>query len=380
MMEVNMSRQTDQDWRAQVLAMAEGATGFQPAPLVTTVAPTPLPGGVHTVPSFDVIERLPEERKDLLRKLRQHRSDKYALTVPSEDVRQQSMRKIEAANTLKRLVAHPSENGFGLPETDRRVDEATKALEKETADHKRLQELQEVRSAAWQAAGAALQNVEDWLRHNVPSNCRIEAVETEAKLLKGENLLDGVARFQRRGRELKAVIHAIRSACFPKDYCKRRALEMVEALEQRGAISVSRLVELDGDIEFPSLQQRAMVHNATPGAVAYHEAVDVAALLAFLVKPTVISALDRLIDDEADDESALTHEQRQQRESEAQADLLDIERQEAELTWQAMSQNLPVEFRPDCDPRAILQIQLITTPRADALPATSPGHSWPWSR
>ena len=54
-------------------------------------------------------------------------------------------------------------------------------------------------------------------------------------------------------------------------------------------------------------------------------------------------------------------------------DLLDIERQEAALTWSAMEQGLPIEFRSDLSPLALLGLKLITTPRADALPETSPG-------
>jgi hypothetical protein len=96
------------------------------------------------------------------------------------------------------------------------------------------------------------------------------------------------------------------------------------------------------------------------------------ALVAWLDRDTLIKRLDAEIDTEADDGSALTHEQRQQREATVMADLLDIERQEAALTWSVMEQGLPVEFRPDISPIAILQVQLITIPRADALPPSSP--------
>jgi hypothetical protein len=44
-----------------------------------------------------------------------------------------------------------------------------------------------------------------------------------------------------------------------------------------------------------------------------------------------------------------------------------------------MEQSLPVEFG-NINPLAILQVRLVTTPRADALPETSPGLSWPWRR
>jgi hypothetical protein len=105
------------------------------------------------------------------------------------------------------------------------------------------------------------------------------------------------------------------------------------------------------------------------------------ALVAWLHRDLLIKRLDTEIDAESDDDAgALSHEQRQQAEAETMGDLLIAERQEAELVWQAQAQGLPVEHRTDCSPLAILQVQLITTPRADALPETSPGYSWPMQR
>jgi hypothetical protein len=62
------------------------------------------------------------------------------------------------------------------------------------------------------------------------------------------------------------------------------------------------------------------------------------------------------------------------------ADLLSVERDEAALTWSAMEQRLPIEFRPDISPLALLGLKLVTAPRADAFPETSPGLSWPMRR
>jgi hypothetical protein len=108
----------------------------------------------------------------------------------------------------------------------------------------------------------------------------------------------------------------------------------------------------------------------------WREAIDVAGLFACLLKPAMISFLDTMVDAAQDDAAALTHAQRQQREAEAQADLLDSERQEAALTWSAIEQNLPVEFRPDINPIALLGLRLITTARTTEMPETSQGHSW----
>jgi hypothetical protein len=103
---------------------------------------------------------------------------------------------------------------------------------------------------------------------------------------------------------------------------------------------------------------------------------DTVALIAWLHKDALIAALDREIDAEGDDAAALTHEQREQRESEVLSDLLSVERDEAALTWSAIEDGLPCEFRADCSPLAILQIRLVTTARATELPGTTPGLSW----
>ena len=148
----------------------------------------------------------------------------------------------------------------------------------------------------------------------------------------------------------------------------------------QGAPSVSALVEHDGKIEFQARSIRSEARGAEQRALAFAEVPDTLALVAWLHKDALIAALDREIATEADDGAALTHEQRQQAESEVMGDLLDIERQEASLTWSAIEQDLPCEFRADCSPIAILGLRLVTTPRADALPETSPGLLWPMRR
>ena len=204
---------SDQNWREHVMnnvlprmeSTGPAATGLEPGPVIEAAAPMPIGAAVHTAPSFDPIDRLPEDRKDLLRKIRQHSDDGHAIIPPGEDVRELSMRKIDAANELKRLVSHPQDWGKNLPPDHPSVVQAQRTLDKATDEFERLKQLQEVRTAAWQAAARAKTNCEDLLRFGVPGNCTLEAVEIEPpKLLKGESLMDGILRLQRRGREVNA--------------------------------------------------------------------------------------------------------------------------------------------------------------------------------
>ena len=114
------------------------------------------------------------------------------------------------------------------------------------------------------------------------------------------------------------------------------------------------LVERDHEIEWNTQQLRAEVYNA-PGAVGFVEVSDTLALLAWINRDALLKKLDALIDSEADDKSALSHEARQKAEAEVAQDLLACERDEAALVFKAQAQGLPVEHRKDCSPLAILQ-------------------------
>ncbi|WP_338833549.1 hypothetical protein [Bradyrhizobium septentrionale] len=368
------------DWREQVINMAQQAAGFTPAPTTTVTAQPPFSAGVHLQPQFDVIERLPPAAADKLRALRQRSDDQHAIIPAGEDVRLANMARVEAAAALSRLTNHPQEFGFNLKPDDPRVIAAQRHLDKMTADAKRLTELQESRVTAWRAASTALAACEDFLRHGAPGNCKLEAVEVEPpKLNKGETVIEAIERYRRRGRELRADQHRIRSAPYPSAYAKQRMRAQVEALAMQGAPSVSSLIELDGKIEFQTQRLTSEVH-AERRSLAFTDAPDATALVAWLHKDALIAALDREIASEADDKAALSHEARQKAEAETMADLLSVERDESWFVWQAQAQGLPIEHRADISPLAILQVQLITTPRADASPETSPGLSWPMRR
>jgi hypothetical protein len=266
--------------------MPEPLSGLIPGPTAITTTQAPFTVGAPTVPAFDVIEVLPLAAADRLRKLRDRSRDAHALIPPHGEIQEAIAEQREAERVLQKLIDHPSKRGHKLPQDDRRVVEATKTLERAAADLRRLNERAEARSQAWRAASGALAATESWLRFGRPPGTTLEAVAAvePPKLLKGESLVDAVERLRRRGRELRANLNCVNSAPFPSSYAKQRAREQVEAFAQRGAISVSRLIEVDGDIEFPTLQMRATVHNATPGAIAFHEAIDVAGVIAYLQK------------------------------------------------------------------------------------------------
>jgi hypothetical protein len=224
-----------------------------------------------------------------------------------------------------------------------------------------------------------LTNVEEFLKSGRPGGTTLEAVETEPpKLAKGETVIDAIERLRRRGRELQADLHRIRSAPYPSAHAKRKMREQVEVWAQRGAANVAGLVEHgDGKIEFQREMLRVQMHNIpkAPAAIGYAEAIDAVAVIAWLAPDLLIRRLDAEIDSEADDKSSLSHEDRQRRESEVLLDILANDRDESFFVWQAQSQNLPVEHRSDCSPLAILQCRLVTAPPR-AVPASTWQHSY----
>ena len=352
----------------------EPITALTPGPTQTIVAPLTLPSPYPSAPTWDVIELLPVGTpQERLRLLRQHSRDLHAITVPHADVQAAAAARTNAENTLKRLLAPAAEGGFKLHEGDSRVIVAERALEKAEAEFRRLQERQQSRAASWQSASAALAACEDWLKNGRPSGVVLEAVEVDVpKPAKGESLLDQIENHRRRARELKAAKHTIESAPFPSSFAKQRAREMVEQLVARGAPDVSLLVEMDRAIEWPTMRVQSEVFNAQPGAVGFAEMPDVVGLFAWLHRDALVAALDREIVEASDDKAALTHEQRQLRTDELQRDLLAVERTEAALVWRAVAEQLPVWFRADISPLAVLGIELRTVPRAIDGPTTSP--------
>jgi len=124
------------------------------------------------------------------------------------------MARIDAENALRKRTNHPQEFGDGLAPDHPLAIAAQRTLDRATEDFERIKQRAETKTAAWQAASGALANAETWLKRGRPGGCTLEAVEIEPpKLNKNDVLLDAVPRLQRRGRELKAHIHRVRSAC-----------------------------------------------------------------------------------------------------------------------------------------------------------------------
>ena len=97
----------------------------------------------------------------------------------------------------------------------------------------------------------------------------------------------------------------------------------------QGAPDVSDLIEHDRKIVGPMQRLQSQVYNTGAPSLAFAEIDAATLLLVWLHSEAIIKRLAAEIDTEADDEAALSHETRQQREAEVQGDLLGVERDEA---------------------------------------------------
>jgi hypothetical protein len=126
-----------------------------------------------------------------------------------------------------------------------------------------LNELIETRSETWGAASQTLSGVETWLRDGRPHGTTLLDYDgPEPKLAKGESLTDAIERLRRRGRELKADLHRIRSAPYPSAHVRAKIKQEVEALATRGKPIVSDAVEHDRGLVWPTQALQGTIINA----------------------------------------------------------------------------------------------------------------------
>jgi hypothetical protein len=85
--------------------------------------------------------------------------------------------------------------------------------------------------------------------------------------------------------------------------------------------------------------------------------------------------IDASFDEIADDKNALDEKTRAEKEAQIIADTLEIHRRICALIWHAeMQQAEIIDCAADTPPEAVLGVRLVTAPRANPSPGTSPEH------
>jgi hypothetical protein len=324
----------------------------------------PLPGMMPMMQIGDPIETtLPSVAVEKSRKQELKSDEAHVLLRATIEAQQETRTEIQRRQArIKRLTQHPHEGGFGLAEDDPRVVDEKNRLDRKLDEQRRLNAVCETRAATWKSTAELVRNIEQAVAAR-PGGYVAKMVSLEAPpLKKGETIFDAVEGRRRRGRELQADLHRIRSSPWPSALAKQRMRERIGQLAESGRPFVECAVEHNEPIPFPAQNHQVRILNGDPSLIGFAELPDTLALLAWLHRDALIAALDREIDAVADDPNSMNHEQRQKAEAQVRADLLAVEREECVLIEIGQAQGLPVEYRSDCDPRAILGFEWVPAP------------------
>jgi hypothetical protein len=316
---------------------------------------------------YDVADVLPPAARAKLVALRQDRADQHKLTLGIvEEIAELRLQRQSYESRRRQLVAAAQFGGFAKNENSSLVRAEDEKIAKVDGEIARLAQLEEVRSARWQATSQLLANVERWLSA-LPATARVASWDGEApKLKKGENSIGALERVRHRIRELSAEAHAVRSAPITSEMAKARIAAQVEEVAARGLPDVYQVIEHGERLAWP--KARAEVQTF-PGPGGDHgkpliTVPDVLAILAWVAKDELLAKLFDEVDQRADDGAALTDEERAARLDEIATDLLVAERAEESLVELAAAEGFTIDRRPDANPMAILGL-LATTDAAD---------------
>ena len=338
---------------------------------------------------FDVADRLPEPARAKLLALRDAREGAHALLLAAADAKREAaasrqdaflrLQHLSEADVPPRITlkgdaadfdavlfprAGPLEHVSILDSDNPSVAEPLARYRRANAGLKRATVLEEERSSAFHAIAGLLDNtVTPWLR-GLPGGAQIESHDgTAAKLKKGETAADAVARLRGEIDELRADLHAARTAPIPPAEAKAAARRQIEALTARGKPDARHLAEAALDISWPTVGAGGYLTVPSTGAHVGGtvDAPDGIGVLAWLFKDQMIAAVEAEIDEINDGIGALGAEERRTREGEILAALLDAERAEEGIIEQGAG---AISRRPDADPRAVLGL-------ADDLPGAA---------
>jgi hypothetical protein len=317
--------------------------------------------------------RLPKAAKDKLRGLRRDKDDKWLeWRAVADDQRQAWDDKRDAEARLKILTGGRPDSPWHHPtqyaihnKLDNDHPEVVAQLEKlETAKDniERLRPIVEGRAQRWNDLGRLVTSVESYLSD------ALQGIQGTIPLFKGnaparqkrETPSDAVERCRKRLRELNADRHRIRSAPWPSAEAKRRARAEINKVAERGQPNVAPLIETgEGSIAWAERPITDMIIGGRP--IAHYGDPRGFPLLVWLHRDTIVARLEHEIDLTADDDHALTAEQRIQQLSAIDRERLAIQREEEHWVCVAIEDGATIARRPLADPRAVLGL-------ADSMP------------
>jgi len=234
-------------------------------------------------------------------------------------------------NRLLRVTGRRVDENFSLPPSDARVVEAENALEEAERKVQRLQRLDAERSPAWVTASRLAQRAETEIRNRPGGTTWHDA--DEPALPNGE-LVELITRQRVAIADKKAEIERLASATVTRADAKRLAREQLDA--------ITRAPDLTGlkhglDMLFPVERLRVEMFNTTGGALGFTSANDGSGLMAWLFCDELLQRIDTEVDAMIGAKEGMTATEREKMISKLEADLMDLERVDAEMTWRAIA-------------------------------------------
>lgn len=310
----------------------------------------------------DVADRLPEPARAKLRRLRAAAADAHALAqLPYHSMREAHDAALAIDSRIRSL-----ENGAsrGHPETIKIVEAERANLEKFRAEAREHSAEHERRKSGSEALALTIRAIEDYVS-TLPLTPMVETAPIAPPTLqKNETPAQAVDRLRAKIATLQQDAQATEDAPHHSSVAKARARRQIETLAASGRIDVMPLIEANRDFLLPMTMGEGLIvrgdSGSAHGMLADH--VDAVAMMMWLFKDQLLARIEAEIDECADDRSALSPETRAKRRAQIAAQILQTEREEERLIELAADQGVTIMRRPDCDPRAILQL-------SDAAPA-----------
>jgi hypothetical protein len=183
----------------------------------------------------------------------------------------------------------------------------------------------------------------------VPGNAVLALHDNRKAAAKGRPA-DIVEAARSEVARLKMQIEQVRAAPLPSHVAATKMRQQIETLAAKGEPSILGLLESGYAVRFAESQIQATVLTPAGAGALSHSVVDCLALFCWVHGDALIAKLEAQISELADDAAALGDAEKAQREQQLRAEILEIERGEAEAIWAGA----PVAWRPDIDPRACL--------------------------
>jgi hypothetical protein len=292
--------------------------------------------------------------------------DAHNARVSSETMRELQLEIGKQQKRIADLTRHKGQDGYGLDVDAPQVAAEQKKLDRAITRRDQLRALS-VRSEHASIVGQLRRSVADW-RH--PERLHAGGDRGPAGV---EVAAQGRDDCRRRGAVASGHRHQERRACggakgtVADRVGEKRAKSVIDALAEAGQPPIGALIRTGQPLTFNKTTTRAIVANLNREAiagipVAFTETTDVLALFCWTFGDKLLAKINERIEELGDDKNALDQTQREVREAELGAEILDIERAECALIWAADARRKTLDFRPDTSPMAVLGVGLVTKP------------------